>query len=261
MIFFDRTSAVVDKTIKDLALLSYWITIVVQVIFLLLYGFKIFLNVNRLFYLVIYCFLSAVSLFGFIFYCVTYKKKKQKQIVGTKQWLRISRYIANITMIIVIIIEYTELGATDLEIILSGVSIISLMIQLLFELLRLAYDKYSELLITAVNMDFEKFIKPFDIKGNFYYAVDAPLELISNKITGVKKMKSEPTEVEKYVDQLTTDYKKQRKIEKNKRANNEKLQIIEHFKVLLTIFRKSNQKKPNHLPTTKNISPKQIAKK
>ncbi|MFA6377800.1 MAG: hypothetical protein WCW63_04150 [Acholeplasmataceae bacterium] len=257
MIIIERTTAVADKTVKDLRRLSFLIAIIVQVIFLCLYGFKIYINLNRIFYLTIYCFLASVSLFGFIFFLSTNRIKKLKKVSGTKRGLRVSKYLANTIMIVVILIEFFQLGASDLELILSAFSITSFIFQIMFELVRSAYDKYSELFMTALNMDFAKFDIISDPKSYLLSAVNTPLEKISNKITGAKTEKKEPTKIEQCIDQLTREHKKQQKEAKKTRANEEKREIKEHFNILLSIFKKKkrNGKSPPH----KKDSPKQLS--
>lgn len=259
MIIIERTTAVFDKIIKDLQRLSFWITIIVQVFFFGLYGFKIYINIYQTFFLVIYCVLMAVSLFGFIFYLRTYRMRKHKIIIETKLGLRALRYLANAIMIVVVIIEFVQSGATDLDIILSALSVASFVFQLMFELLRSAYNKYSELISTSLKMDFAKFEMLKDPKGYFLSTVNAPLEMISNKITGTVKPKKELTKIEQYVEQLNSEYKKQQKDDKVLRANNEKWEIKKNFNIVLGAFKKKDQKKAS--PPTDNNPPKQIAQK
>lgn len=257
---FERTVAVIDKTIKDLAQISYWITFAVQIIFLGLYGYKIYMNLDVVIYLVIYCFLAVVSIFGFLYYILTYKQKSAKKIIGTKRGVRISKYLANATMIVVILIQYAQYGATDLETILSSVSIISFIFQILFEFLRIAYDKYSELISTAINMDVANYdyvlTKLTDPKGTFFSMIDAPLEKISNKISGVKKEKKPLTKTELYVEELTATYKAQRKEIKAKRIEQGKSNLREHFKIIMNSFKRKNDVK--RLPAPKEAERKRI---
>jgi len=70
----------------------------------------------------------------------------------------------------------------------------------IFELVRMAYNKYSDMLMTALNMDFAKFEMLTDPKSYILSKLDNPLEKISNKITGVKTEKKELTKTEQYVN-------------------------------------------------------------
>ena len=259
MIIIERTAAVVNKTIRDLQRVSFWITIVVQITFLCLYGLRIYTNLNYIVYLIIYCFLTAMSLFGFIFYLTTYRIKKDKKVLGTKQGIKISKYLANTIMITVVIVEFIQRRPSDLGIIIAALSIAFFLIQVIFELVRMAYNKYSDMLMTALNMDFAKFEMLTDPKSYILSKLDNPLEKISNKITGVKTEKKELTKTEQYVEQLNNEYKNQKKVVKKAKLDKEKQKIKEHSKVIFGVFKKKKRKKST-LPADEN-SIKQITKK
>ncbi len=259
MIIIERTTAVVDKTIRDLQRVSFWITIVVQIIFLCLYGLKIYTNLNHIVYLIIYCFLTLMSLFGFIFYLTTYRNKKDKKVLGTKQGIKISKYLANAIMIVVVIVEFVQRRPSDLDIIISAVSITFFLVQILFELVRIAYNKYSNMLMTALSMDFAKFEMLADPKSYILSKFDNPLEKISNKIMGVKAEKKELTKTEQYVERLTNEYKNQKKEVKKAKLDKEKQKIKDHSKIIFGVFKKKKRKKPASLINDNSI--KQITKK
>ncbi|HOZ02239.1 MAG TPA: hypothetical protein PKV57_00255 [Bacilli bacterium] len=259
MIIIERTTAVVDKTIRDLQRVSFWIALIVQIIFLCLYGLRIYTNLNHIIYLVIYCFLTLTSLFGFFFYLTTYKNKKDKKVLGTKNGIKILKYFANAIMIIIVIVEYVQREPSDLDIIITALSIAFFLIQIVFELVRMAYNKYSDLLMTSLSMDFAKFEILADPKSFILSKLDNPLEKISNKITGVKTDKKELTKTEQYIEQLTNEYKDQKKLLKKTKSDKEKQKIKEHSKVIFGVFKKKNRKK-KVTPTNDN-SIKQIAKK
>ena len=75
MIFFKRTSAVIDKTLEDLSRLSFYLAIVVQVIFLGLYGFKIYASRDKAIFLILYSVLAGLSLLSFVFYLWSHNEK------------------------------------------------------------------------------------------------------------------------------------------------------------------------------------------
>ena len=91
-------------------------------------------------------------------------------------------------MIIVVIVEFVQRKPSDLDIIIAALSIV-FFIQIVFELVRMAYNRYSNLLMTALGMDFAKFGMLADPKSYILSKLDNPLEKISNKITGVKTEK------------------------------------------------------------------------
>ena len=258
MIIIERTTAVVDKTIRDLQRVSFWIAIVVQVIFLCLYGLRIYTNLNHIVYLIIYSFLTVMSLFGFIFYLATYQIKKDKKVLGTKQGIKILKYFANAIMIIVVIVEFVQRKPSDLDIIIAALSIVFFLIQIVFELVRMAYNRYSNLLMTALGMDFAKFGMLADPKSYILSKLDDPLEKISNKITGVKTEKKELTKTEQYVEQLTNEYKDQKKVVKKAKLDKEKQKIKEHSKIIFGVFKKKKRKESVLPKDDKSI--KQITK-
>lgn len=259
MIIIERTTAVVDKTIRDLQRVSFWITIVVQVIFLCLYGLRIYTNLNHIVFLIIYCFLTATSLFGFIFYLATFQIKKHKKVLGTKQGIKILKYLANAIMLIVVIVEFVQRRPSDLDIIIAALSVVFFLAQIIFEIIRMAYNRYSDMLMTALSMDFAKFEMLTDPKSYILSKLDNPLEKISNKITGVKTEKKELTKTEQYVEQLTNEYKNQKKVVKKAKLDKKKQKIREHSKIIFGIFKKKKRKE-SVIPADDN-SIKQIIKK
>lgn len=245
----DRTFAVVDKTVKDFTRISFWVTIVVQVVFLALYGYKIYLNLDHLTYLIIYSVLALISMFGFIFYLSTYRSRKKKAIKGTKKGLRIFKYFANGAMMVAIIVEFALNGVTsDLELIISGISMISFILQIIFELVRSAYTKYSELLIIAIRLDvagMESFItKTTNPKETFFSALNVPLKKLSRKIKGEDKpADKEKTKTEQYVEQLGDDYRAKKKEKKAERVKKQKDEIKENLKTIFGFFRRKKKTK------------------
>lgn len=259
MIIIERTTAVVDKTIRDLQRVSFWITIVVQVIFLCLYGLRISTNLNHIVYLIIYSFLTVISLFGFIFYLTTYRIKKDKKVLGTKQGIKILKYLANAIMIIVVIVEFVQRMPNELDIIIAALSIVFFFIQIIFELARMSYNKYSNMFMTALSMDFAKFEMLTDPKSYILSKLDNPLEKISNKIKGVKTEKKELTKTELYIEELTNEYKNQKKVVKKAKLDEKKQKIKEHSKIIFSFFKKKKRVKSD--PSSDDKSIKQIPTK
>jgi hypothetical protein len=223
MVFFERTSAVIDKTLKDLQRLSFWVYLLVQTIFVGLYAFKIYASREKIVYLVLYSILAGLSLFAFVFYLSTYKNKKAQSIIKTKRGIRIGKYSANAIMIIVILVEFAQGGASELSIILSGISMVSFAAQILIECLRVFYERYAKLLEVALNKDIagiETFTHPLK-------AIDAPLEALSAKLNGAPK--EEMDETERYVEGLKDDYQAKKKIHKAERSRKDKAQIKGHL--------------------------------
>lgn len=240
MLFFERTSAVIEKTVKDLRRLSFIAYLVVQVIFLGLYAYKIYASVHRLVYLILYSVIAALSILGFVFFLLTYKNKKAKKIILTKRGIRIGKYAANASMIIVLLVEFAQRGASDLAIILSGISIASFALQVLIEFLRIFYERYAELLEIALNKD----VAAFAAVSHPLKIVDAPLAALDAKLNGTPK--EELTEKERYVEALKSDYVSAKKKSKAQHQEEDKKEIKGHWRAI-----KSGLKKKFARPKTK----------
>jgi hypothetical protein len=232
MLFFERTSAVIEKTVQDLRRLSFIAYLIVQLIFLGLYAYKITLSVDHLVYLILYSVIAGLSILGFVYYLLTYKNKKAKAIIATKRGIRLFKYAANAAMIIVLLVEFAERGASDLSIILAGISIASFALQLLLECLRLVYERYAELLEIALNKDVATFVKvshPLKI-------VDAPLAALDAKLNGASK--EGLSEKERYVEALKSDYVSAKKKSKAEHNEEDKQEIKGHWRAIKSGLKK-----------------------
>lgn len=218
---FKRTAAVIDKTLKDLATISYWVFVVVQIVFLGLYGFKIYTNISELIYFITYIALGTLSLFGFIFFLSTYHKRKHKGIIGTKRGVRIAKYLANALVIVVLLIEFVNRNVSDLEIIVSVISIFGFVVQIVIEIVRIIYERYAELFAIAINKDVAPFMVLADPKGTIYDRINAPLEALTKQSTEEKQ----PTRQELYVEKLSEQYESTRKTIKAERYQEKRASI------------------------------------
>lgn len=230
MIFFNRTSAIIDKTLKDLSRLSYWCSVVVQLIFLGLYGFKIFVNRERLVYLIIYGILAVLSLGGFLFFLLTYKDKKEKSIIVTKRSIRFAKYAANAAMVVVILVQFVQTDVSDFDVVISGVSIASFAVEVFIEIIRLLYERYLDLFRIALEKDvdsLEDVIHPLR-------AIDRPFAALSEKLNP-----SEPpvlSEKERYVEELKEEFVTKQKAKKAERKSSEKNQLKEDLHSIKSAF-------------------------
>lgn len=237
MRFFDRTAAVIEKTLKDLVKLSFWIAVIVQALFLILYGFKIYLNLtDHPYYLVIYSSLAAISTIGFIVYVVTFRARNDKAVKVTNRFIRFCKYLANTMMIVVLLVEFTQREVSDLEIVVSGISVVSLLLQLVMEFIRILYEKYSELITTALSLDLDR----IPIGKSVYELIDSPLKNLANKITG-KKVEEKPlTKAEARVEELAKTYSEKDKAKKAKRKEDSKQRVLGSLKTIFGRKKKDN---------------------
>jgi hypothetical protein len=253
MVFFERTSAVIDKTIKDLRRLSFWVYLFVQVIFVGLYAFKIYMSRAKLVYLIIYSVLAGLSLLGFLYFLATLKTKKDRSVIRTKRSIRFAKYSANAAMIVVLLVEFAQGGVSDLSIILSGISMISFALQILIECARILYERYAELLTIALEKDaasLEPLTHPLK-------AIDVPLAALSAKLNGTPK--EELSEKERYVEDLKNDYQTKKKQSKAKRRAEDKGQIKEHWTAIKGALKKKIQR-PKQIKGEVSASPKEQPK-
>ena len=247
MIFFKRTSAVIDKTLEDLSRLSFYLAIVVQVIFLGLYGFKIYASRDKAIFLILYSVLAGLSLLSFVFYLWSHNEKNFAVVMATKRSLRLGKYAANGAMIIVILVEFVITPVSDLDIVLSGLSIVSFALQIAFEFVRIFYEKYSVLLSRALEEDLEKFSRLSDPQTSLLHAVDIPLASLAKKLQG--NPQEEKDETDENIEGLTADFqarkKAERKAKKAERRGQEKTAIKTHFSSIVTSLKekRANRKK------------------
>jgi hypothetical protein len=247
MVFFKRTSAVIDKTLDDLSRLSFDLAILVQVIFLGLYGFKIYASRDKAIFLILYSVLAGLSLLSFIFYLWSHNEKNFAVVMATKRSLRLGKYAANGAMIIVILVEFVITPVSDLDIVLSGLSIVSFALQIAFEFVRIFYEKYSVLLSRALEEDLEKFSRLSDPQTSLLHAVDIPLASLAKKLQG--NPQEEKDETDENIEGLTADFqarkKAERKAKKAERRGQEKTAIKTHFSSIVTSLKekRANRKK------------------
>ncbi|MGN1103672.1 MAG: hypothetical protein ACI4QI_02230 [Candidatus Coproplasma sp.] len=246
MAFCNRTIAVAKQLISDINTILLVATIIVNCIFFVFYGYSIYANVNSTVYLVIYSLLAVTAIINFVTYLVTYKKEKGKKTKGFKRIVRVFRYIVNAASLGVSIYQMTQVGASDFNKVLLIVSAVSLVIQIIIELLRVFIERYVELFTASLKMDFafvEKLAKLKEVKGTFVELVDSPLEVIANKLSGKAKEEEAVSATEEYIDGLAAKYnaeaeaKKAAQREQNKqssadRAEEQKQEIVDHLKTI-----------------------------
>ena len=252
---FHRTRGVGDAFIRDLEKILYWTTIVVQFIFFGYYGYSIYSNMMNLTFLVTYSLLLVLSTMGFIYYLANYRAK-EKKVRTVKQTFRIFKYLINGSMVLLNMIEIIRYGGDELAYALIVFSAISLIIQIIVELIRIFITHYVDLFTIALDKDtalFKKIPDPRDVYGNLLSAVDAPLEVV-NKLS--KSEKKELSKKEKLVEELKNSHiaksVNKRKEKHQKHAQRQKREIKEHFDTVKgRIFKKKNTESETPTANTK----------
>ena len=230
-----RTQAVFSKLLSDIRSIIYWTNIVIQSILLNFYVYSLYRNLNNLAFFITYSVLSLTAIVSFIIYIISYNKTSSKLTKLNKR-LKILKYIVNTTIIGLNLYEIMSFNTTALAKLLFAISIISLIIQILLELIKMFIEKYVGLFTSSLEKDLE-FLRLLDkgkeFKGNFYQVIDAPLQLIANKI---ENKKIEQDSKEQYVDQLFENHKEKKKEEIKQRseenAKKQKREIKEHLHVI-----------------------------
>lgn len=225
---FPRTLAVIDKAIQDLARLLFVISVIVQILFIGLYGFKIWINWNHLLYLILYGVLAGLSLLGFGYYLLTYHHKTKPGVRGKKRMIRISKYAANLGMLIVNMVSFALNGASDLDIVLSLVSALFFLSEIVVEIILVFYERYAELLKVALGRDLESLELLSHPKNAILSAIDSPLESLANRSLGVEKTPDSPTESK--VETLAEDYQAKHADKTAEKTRNQKAQIKAHLR-------------------------------
>lgn len=255
MSVLQNTRGVCSKMILDIRRITFWTNIIVQSIFFIFYGYSIFDNIKNIPLLVIYSILLAVAITGFTTYLITHIKKikNPKRFART---LRILKYVANGTMIALSIYELIKFGMGDFSKILLVVSIMSLLLQIIIELIRVFVERYVELYMASLKMDLAIFTKLEEMKdGGFWGWVNPSLEALANKFEHKTPEAPQLNEVEKYVleigekHEMELQAKKEQKDElKERRKAEAKQKIIKNLtRIKNCIFKK---KKSIDIPKT-----------
>ena len=213
MKIFENSRMVLSNLLEDIKKIWFISLCVVQSIFLLFYSYSIYKNINKTIFLVIYSVLFFISFVTFISILVSHIKNK-KTTTAFARVKNILKYLANLTMIIVSVFEMIKFGSSDLNKILLIVSTISLLIQILIELIKVFADVYISAFDIALHKDTEWF-EIFDknkAPGKILEAINKPLE----KIAGIER-EHKVTPEEKILNKHKQKYtERQEKVEEAK---------------------------------------------
>lgn len=263
---FQNTLAVGDAIIKDIKKAILGVSVVVQALFLVLYGYSICTNLNHLSLLIPYIILTALSFASLIFNVTSYKKRKSGKVKTTKKVFKYCADLDKFAMLIIKIVEFAIFGGTALGVVLMVFSFISVLFKIVLIFVEKLVKSYYNKICVAINMDVEP-IKPFfepDKKGlakaKIMEAVAKPFEKLANKISGVdnsvdkvelSKQEMQELEIKEEIKQLVECYKDEKeKLKEDRKAqfeekHNERLQKAKTKlkQSLNTIFRKKNKEK------------------
>ncbi len=239
MAILGSTRAVGLKLVEDVKKILFWTTIIVSLIFFGFYGYSIYINVDNFIFLITYSLLFSIAVITFVNYLLTYSKTTTR-IKRFKRFLRVLKYIVNGTMLVVNVINMIIYPVSDLSKILLIVSAISLLVQVIVELLRIFIENYVNMFMIAVQDDFSIVFKASElggVKGAALKIIDAPIEAIAKKITKEKEPELTKTELkvkklEEEFEERLIEQKREKEIKKQTIVNNEKNEIKAHLKVI-----------------------------
>lgn len=246
----ERSISVLSNMLDDVKKIWFVALITAQSVFMLLYAYSIYANVNRLFFLIAYITLFALSILSFILFLIKNKNKKfNKTFFRTKNFFK---YAVNATMIIVSIIETIKYGISDFNKILLIVSGVSLLAQIFIEGIKIFTEKYTEDFKTAVSEDFGwvNYLNPERAKSNLIKLIDAPFEKLANLKQGKEKeISKEAQRVEEHVKRFKAKREERNSIKKTQEKSRIKSELDELKSHVATIFKKTKPETENEAET------------
>lgn len=180
---FDKTLAALFKIKSDFKRFSIVSDIVLQIIFIILYGYSIYTNLSNTFLLVIYSILLGLGILYFIFTLYTLNKAINKHIKkNIQRGYRYSKLFIRLFTVGLSVYELLNYETTDLNKILTAITVISFVLQIGIEIARVLIDRYIDLIVTGFRMDVEE-LKQSKI-GKAVDAIAHPKESIIDVLNG-----------------------------------------------------------------------------
>lgn len=181
--FITNSVAVLTNMLEDIKRIWYVTLVIVQSIFIILYSYSIYVNLDKTIFLITYSILFLLSLISFILFFINHKNKVFNRVKNNL------KYIVNIIMLTVNIVEMIKFNIDDFNKILIIISAISLLVQIIVELIKIFAEKYINDFNNALKKDLEplNILNIKRIRSNLLKLVDTPLEKIAELKTGKKK--------------------------------------------------------------------------
>lgn len=218
---FDNLISSIAKIKRDIKKVALIFDILVQVIFLIFYGYQVFKHLNALPYLIIYSILLVVSLAYFVIHCILISKQSKaskkidKKVI--KPIFKLIKVLLQLAGLVVSLIEAVTTTLPGLTIFFTAMSAVMLIINFLVYICVWYINKTIDRLIVSFKMDREKntILKTLT-KDNGPDAEDAPISEEEMKIRA---------EIEKNTDEFYSDNPtkmKERQKDKNKKKQKSK---------------------------------------
>ena len=249
---FSHTLAVLEKIKNDLKKISFWLDIIIQVLFIGYYIYSMVINILNNHYVLmgIYIGFSFISISYFAFHLLTINASENFQAKIKSNVRNIVKYIKYALKLATLVISYILIiiqDQSDLYIILTVLLTAFFLFQIIFEVVRIVVSNYTDLLITSFKIDLEEsnlvgLVKTAsDPVGSFLNKVD---KITSKMAKNEKKEEISEKEQNKRdkINQLNDDYKARKKQEKKEKHQKLRKNIKDNFK---KIFSKKKKTKDN----------------
>ena len=163
-----HTTSALSLIVKELKLIFKVTNIIVQVLLLGYYGLTIYANIDRPILMPLYCVLAGVSLIAFVVELVLSNKKDENEDAQKKKARKLNRkarkiffgilkYITRITILVIVVVNLSQHGGTDLDIITTCLSAILIIANIIVDILVTLVERY----ITIIRIGFMS-----DMQGN-----------------------------------------------------------------------------------------------
>ena len=159
------------------------------------------------------------------------------------------KYFANGTMIVFSFYELIKFGMSDFSKILLTISITSLLVQVIIELIRIFVEKYIELYIASLKMDLSLLIDFNEMNsGGVWGWVNKPLGIIANKLEHTTQelndvQKQVISLEQKHEEELKSGKEQKEELKKRKREDAKQKVLRNLIRIKNSIFKKNKSQK------------------
>ena len=185
-----HTRAVFEKIKKELSVFLIIVSIVSMIAFSVYYGYLIYNNLESIIHLIAYIILFALVIISFIVELVlktkkTDKRKEKREKLERKRVITIFtkslKYLAKGSTIILALIGLKDISEIEMSLVLTIVSSLLLLIQLLSEFVICFVNRYIDYFMLSLQMDLDE-----SFVGKFMFKEDRKLRKLEAKVYDAK---------------------------------------------------------------------------
>lgn len=242
---FLHSRAVLNKLVGHVKKISRAVSLIVQIVFLIFYVYEIVLNYGNHVRFVAYIVLLSLSTVAFIVGICSKSARK------TRKLIRFCKYPINLSLIILTLITIFNGQASDLKIILTGITILSFVANIVMEFIRWFVEVYAKMLKTSFDLDMQALENKFHFKDGRLNILDIP-QMIANKLQAPQPV--EHTQEQQRIIDLTNSYRQgvdsRNKAKKAQQRQNRKQRRQQNWQIIQQkLFgKKHNKDVTNALP-------------